>query len=162
MLRLGGGAGDFRFLVPVFQNFVMPPTPTASKATTTTPGEEVVTEPPGLDKDAPENSGKGAPISPRLPGILGLQQKAAGGNHPIFANIGHRNVNLGFSAAAMAEQKANLALQTCGAVAKVQIRTERWARDLKINQEKGKYRAPADKKAVGYLIEEKFDLKELQ
>ena len=139
----------------------MPSTPPASKATSTPPREEVVTEPPALGKDAPVNSGAGAPISPRLPGILGLQQKAAGGNHPILHNTAHRNVNLGFSAAAMAEQKANLALQTCGAVAKVQIRTERWSRDLKISQEKGKYKAPADKKAVGYLIEENFDLKEL-
>ena len=121
----------------------------------------MVTEPQALDKDAAENSGAGAPISPRLPGILGLQQKAADGNLPMFQNTAHRNVNLGFSAAAMAEQKANLALQTCGAVAKVQIRNERWSRDLKITQEKEKYKAPADKKAVGYLIEEKFDLKEL-
>ena len=141
----------------------MPPTLPSSKAkaTTTTPGEEVVTEPQALDKDAAENSGAGAPISPRLPGIMGLQQMAAGGNLPIFDHTGHRNVNLGFSAAAMAEQKASLALQTCGAVAKVQIRNERWSRDLKITQEKEKYNAPADKKAVGYLIEEKFDLKEL-
>ena len=77
----------------------MPPTLPASKATTTTPGEEVVTAPQALDKDAAGNSGVGSPISPRLPGIMGLQQKAAGGNLPIIANTGHRNVNLGFSRA---------------------------------------------------------------
>ena len=85
----------------------------------------------GITGSEVERFSMGAPISLRLPGIMGLQQKAAGGNLPIFVNTGHRNVNLGFSSAAMAEQKANLALQTCGAVAKAQIRNERWSRDLK-------------------------------
>ena len=39
------------------------------------------------------------------------------------------------------------------------MRADRWSRDLKINLEKANFRAPGDKKAVSYLVEEKFELK---
>ena len=71
------------------------------------------------------------------------------------------NANYAMNSAAWAEQKARLASQQCEALAKSYAKTERWSRDLRINQEKAKYKAPADKKAVEYLVEEDFDLREL-
>ena len=71
------------------------------------------------------------------------------------------NANFAMNMAAIADQRAILAMQTCGTLAKAQMRADRWSRDLKINQEKAKFRAPGNKKAVSYLVEEKFYLKEL-
>jgi len=71
------------------------------------------------------------------------------------------NANFAINSAAWAEQQAKLASQQCDALAKSYAKTERWSRDLKITQEKAKYKSPADKKAVEYLIEEDFDLREL-
>lgn len=71
------------------------------------------------------------------------------------------NANYAMNSAAWAEQQARLASQQCEALAKSYAKTERWSRDLRINQEKAKYKAPADKKAVEYLVEEDFDLREL-
>ena len=102
--------------------------------------------------------GAGGRGSQQLPGILGLQQNLRASPLPIAPR---GNANFALNAASMADQKASLAMKTCSTLAKVQIRTERWSRDLKINQERAKYKSPSDKKAVGYLIEEKFDLNEL-
>ena len=71
------------------------------------------------------------------------------------------NNNFAMNRAMWAEQQAMLAMQQCEALKKAHGRAERWARDLRITQEQGKYKSPADKRPVGYLLEEQFDLKEL-
>ena len=73
----------------------------------------------------------------------------------------HLNANFAMNVAAMADQRASLAMQACGQLTKAQVKADRWSRDLQINQENAKFKAPADKKAIAYLVEEKFDLKEL-
>ena len=72
------------------------------------------------------------------------------------------NNNYAVNTARWAEQQARMASQHCENLAKAHARTERWSRDLKITQEKGKFKTPADKKVIEYLTEERFDLKELQ
>ena len=74
----------------------------------------------------------------------------------------YMNANFAVNAAMRAEHQSRLVSEHYESLAKAQARTERWSRDLKINQEIAKYKSPADKMAVGYLIEEHFDLKELQ
>ena len=71
------------------------------------------------------------------------------------------NANYALNTASWAEQEARAATQACSDLAKAQARAERWAKDLKITQEKQKYRSPSDKKGVHYLQEEFFDLKDL-
>ena len=44
---------------------------------------------------------------------------------------------------------------------KVQANNLRFSREMMIEQAKSKFKAPADKRAIGYLMEEEFDLKEL-
>ena len=72
------------------------------------------------------------------------------------------NNNYAVNTARYAEQQSRMAAQHCESLAKANARTERWSRDLRITQEKAKYKTPADKKAIEYLTEERFDLKELQ
>ena len=72
------------------------------------------------------------------------------------------NANFALNAANLAEQQARLAMQNCNNLAKSFAKNERWSRDLKIKQEMVKYNPPGDKKGVKYLMEEQFDLKELQ
>ena len=141
----------------------MPDTPPSGAVVdTTTPPRDTSNEVDGsrprvLNQDlSVHDAGRRGPR--QLPGIFGLQQALA---KTPSTNAARGNPNIALNAATMADQKASLAMQTCSTLAKVQIRTERWSRDLKINQEKAKYKSPADKKAVGYLIEEKFDLNEL-
>ena len=71
------------------------------------------------------------------------------------------NANYALNTASWAEQEARAATQACSDLAKAQARAERWAKDLKISQEKEKYSSPSDKKGVHYLQEEFFDLKDL-
>ena len=66
-----------------------------------------------------------------------------------------------YQAAWYAEQQAKFATQRCDALSDAVVRNERWARDLKISQEKAKFRSAADRKGVAYLVEEGFDLKEM-
>ena len=133
--------------------------PTDPGVVTTTPSRVTGSRPPpqGLNQDLSAHA-PGGQGPPQLAGIQGLQLSLDGNPS---TNAARGNQNLALNAAAMADQKASLAMRTCDTLAKVQIRTERWSRDLKINQERAKYKSPADKKAVGYLIEEKFDLNEL-
>ena len=44
---------------------------------------------------------------------------------------------------------------------KVQANNLRFSREMMIEQAKSKFKAPADKRAIGYLMEEEFDLKDL-
>ena len=92
-------------------------------------------------------------------GAMGYGQYAVNGH-------GMQNVQWNgyhaYNAASVAEQQARLAMQNCKDLAQRFVKTERWSRDLKIEQETSKYKSPADKKAVQYLMEEHFDLKELQ
>ena len=62
------------------------------------------------------------------------------------------DANFAMNVAAMADQRAFLALQTCGTLAKAQMRADRWSRDLKINQEKAKYRIHAVKNPSHILL----------
>ena len=72
------------------------------------------------------------------------------------------NTNFAVNAAMRAEHQSRLVTENYESLAKAHARSERWSCDLKINQEIVKYKSPADKMAVGYLIEEHFVLKELQ
>ena len=114
---------------------------------------------------APLPPGHGLPAQPvghgpGLPVGQGGQGQAAAVLGNGMNNV-HMNANFAMNLAAMADHRASLAMQACGTLAKAQIKADRWSRDLKINQEKAKFKAPADKKAISYLVEEKFDLKEL-
>jgi len=91
---------------------------------------------------------------------FGLGGAGGPGGHNVNGNA-LLNANYALNSAAWAEAQARLASQQCEALAKSYAKTERWSRDLRINQEKAKYKAPADKKAVEYLVEEDFDLREL-
>ena len=109
---------------------------------------------------------QGAPH--QIPGFQGQAQGfvGAGGLGPFAVNgNGMNNVqlngNMFMNIAAFADHKANLAMQTVDTLAKAQKRADRWSRDLCIKQEKAQFRSPSDKKAIEYLVEEKFDLKEL-
>ena len=96
-------------------------------------------------------------IGPQVPDSLGAARPAAVQGHGM--NNVQFNANFGMNMAAIADQRAILDMQTCGTLAKAQMRADRWSRDLKINQETAKFRAPGDNKAVSYLVEEKFELK---
>jgi len=98
-------------------------------------------------------------------GYVGQQNfGAVPGQYAVYGhgmyNVQH-NANFAWTAASIADQKARMAMQNCDNLAKTFAKNERWAKDLKINQEMVKYKSPADKKAVKYLMEEQFDLKEL-
>ena len=71
------------------------------------------------------------------------------------------NMNNYMNRAVVAEQQAKIAIQNCESLKGAQVRADRWAKDIKIKQEQDKYKSPADKRPVGYLMEEYFDLKEL-
>jgi len=71
------------------------------------------------------------------------------------------NAHIVMNTATWAQQQAQIAVNSCEALAKSQAKSDRWARDLKISQVKARFDSPGDKKAVGYLTEEKFDLQEL-
>ena len=127
------------------------------------PQNVVPLDPPGVLAPPDDQGLQGQPPLGQGPGLPGGQ----GGQGPAAAVLGngmnnvHMNANFAMNLAAMADHRASLAMQACGTLAKAQIKADRWSRDLKINQEKAKFRAPADKKAVSYFVEEKFDLKEL-
>ena len=60
-----------------------------------------------------------------------------------------------------AEQVATLAKNTCKELASNSAEAQKWARNLKIQQEKSKMSTPADKRSLGYILDEKFDLQDL-
>ena len=60
---------------------------------------------------------------------------------------------------ALARQKAESAAELLELKEKLEF-SNHWARDLKVKQEQAKFREPADKKAIGYLCNEKLDLDE--
>ena len=60
---------------------------------------------------------------------------------------------------ALARQKAESAAELLELKEKLEF-SNHWARDLKVRQEQAKFREPADKKAIGYLCNEKLDLEE--
>ena len=96
-------------------------------------------------------------LPPQLPGMLGAGQQVQGSVHSALWNSQYA-----FNKAAKwAKTQAQLTAQSCAALSKSMVKNERWARDLKISQEQSKFKAPGDRKAVGYLLEEGFDLKVL-
>jgi hypothetical protein len=154
------------------------------------PGVYQPPPPPGFQQVAPPAVpqqpplvGGGAQLPPQAPQQGGLgyvaypQGQGFGGGHMNWGGMGfmpgqfavnghgmqnvNLNANYALNAANLAEQQARLATQNCNNLAKSFVKTERWSRDLKIVQETAKYKSPADKKAVEYLMEENFDLKEM-
>lgn len=103
--------------------------------------------PPGVQQFLPP---------PLFPGQLGAGQQLQGSVHSALWNS-----HYAFSSARWAESQALSATQSCAALAKSMVKNERWARDLKISQEQSKFKSPGDRKAISYLLEEQFDLKEL-
>lgn len=85
----------------------------------------------------------------------------AGGVHGLGMQNVYANANYAVNSATWAQQQAILAVHSCEVLAKAQAKSERWAKDLKIAQVKARFENPGDKKAVEYLTEEKFDLKEM-
>ena len=71
------------------------------------------------------------------------------------------NGNYAINRANYAEQQTLLVSQQLKALKVDQAASTRFTQDLKIRQEQATYRTPSDKRAVGYLVEEQFDLKEL-
>ena len=137
--------------------------------------------PPGAPVQPQQFGGPGAPAQPPQfggPGFVGFPQGQGFGGQVNWGGLaampgqyavnGHGmqnvqfNANFALNAANLAEQQARLAMQNCNNLAKSFAKNERWSRDLKINQEMVKYKTPGDKKGVKYLMEEQFDLKELQ
>ena len=87
--------------------------------------------PPGVQQFLPP---------PLFPGQLGAGQQLQGSVHSALWNS-----HYAFSSARWAESQALSATQSCAALAK----------------EQSKFKSPGDRKAISYLLEEQFDLKEL-
>ena len=68
------------------------------------------------------------------------------------------DANFAMNVAAMADQRAISSLQTCGTLAKAQTRADRWSRNLKIKQEKAKYRIHAVKNLSRILLKKSLIL----
>ena len=77
---------------------------------------------------------------------------AGPGMQNVFANA-----NFAVNQAAWAEQQARLAVHSCEALARAKAKSERWARDLKINQVKTRFDAPGDKKEDKAMPMQMFD-----
>ena len=183
MLGLGDGLNFqvFSDNMSAQQNAQPPPPPAAVEppppgVQPPAPGGPLV-PPPVVPQHPHHVGGGGAQLPPHVPhqGAPGFggQMNWGGGMGFMpgpgqYAINGHGmqnvylNNNYALNAANLAEQQARMAVQNCKNLAKSFVKTERWARDLKIEQETTKYKSPADKKAVEYLMEEHFDLKEMQ
>ena len=127
-------------------------------------------QPPGPDAQPPLHDGQ-LPAANGQPPAANGQQPAPDAQIPVlqanpvgqpqgvgphqFAVLGHGmpnvlNYNVAFQAAIRAQGQANVALDSCMRLAKIQARADRGTREMRVKQEKAKYRNPADKKVNFY------------
>ena len=94
-------------------------------------------------------------IGPQVPDSLGAARPAAVQGHGM--NNVQFNANFGMNMAAIADQRAILDMQTCGTLAKAQMRADRWSRDLKLTRRRQNLEPLGIRKLLAILLKKSLN-----